>query len=133
MNKKIEEIFDLLNDFNKKHYVFSSEEDNSTIYYNTIIAGITEIILCKSVFKRNKEIVEFLSTVFGLNFPEYVTKNKMLIIGKTVKHFKDIEDIEDIKNNLNKLYEVYSKIMKDDYDNKKLSWQQVIDSIDLSR
>ncbi|SDL09229.1 hypothetical protein [Natronincola ferrireducens] len=133
MNKNIEEVFYSLNEFDEKFNVFNCDENNYTIFYNAMISGLTQLILCKKLFKRNKDIVEFLDKVFNIKYPDYVNKNRALILGRTIRYVSEIDDSESLKAIINKLYEVISKLNNDNYNPDNLSWHDAIKLLDLNR
>jgi len=131
MNKNIQELHEIMEGFNKKFSVYKCENKQDSIYYSILISCISGMILSKKFFKKNKDLLEFLQKHFGINFPEYVAKNRALILGRTIKHFSEIESISEIKDYLNKLYMFIDKVLQEGNDKDVFTWQDAIDIINL--
>ena len=71
-------------------------------YYSIIVATISYISKDRKIFKKNKDLYEFLDKVFDfkIEFKMYVKKNKSILIGKTLQY---------VSNNIEKnQYEKYA-------------------------
>ncbi|WP_346893491.1 hypothetical protein [Clostridium sp. UBA871] len=53
---------------------------------------VSYAIYSKEVFPKNKGIVEFLDTVFGLKYLDYVIKSRSLITARVTRHILSLED-----------------------------------------
>lgn len=129
MNKNIDELFSIMHKFNQKYNVYKSEKD--TILYNILISSISEIILSKKLFLRNKDVADFLEKRFKIVFPDYVYKNRALILGRTIKYFSEFETSSDVKDSLNKIYIFLNDILEENTSSELKTWRDLIDSLNI--
>ncbi len=130
MNKNVQEILNIMESFNQKYEVYICEKPKDSVYYHILIGCVTEIIVSKKVFKGNKEVVEFLDTTMKVTFPNYVGKNRSLILGRTIKHLSQIDSVGQIKDILNKMYNFMNRALSDE-SNEVKDWRDAIDSMNL--
>ena len=72
-------------------------------YYAIIVSTISYMSRDRKIFKRNKDLYEFINKVFNKEYKEYIQKNKSILIGKIINHVSnDIDKIE---------YEKYANIL----------------------
>lgn len=69
------------------------------------------LILSKSIFKKNKEITNFINNIFEIELPLYVTKSRTLMIAKILRVIyadKDDRNKLDsiVKDTISKLEEI---------------------------
>lgn len=57
-----------------------------------LIGALSQLILNKKVFKRNKELETFLKDVFQVTFLEYVLKSRTLILAKVIRIVTDADE-----------------------------------------
>ncbi len=65
--------------------------------------GIVNVLLySKTIFKRNKEVDEFILEIFDIKLPEYVVKSRTLMVARISRIVFDFEkgQIEDKKNKI---------------------------------
>ncbi|MEC5189060.1 hypothetical protein GGQ77_002830 [Geobacillus thermodenitrificans] len=129
MNEEIKDIIERASYFNKKYSVYKTENQEHFIYYFILINCLSEIILSKKYFKRNKDLLTFLDKKFDIKLPDYLESNRSLILGRTVKYIAQIDDIIKIRKYLSIIYKFFS----DDFNNKSdtSDWSSVIDMLNL--
>lgn len=128
MIKEIEELNEQLSLLNQKVHTYQSEKSQNVYYYNALIAGLCQISWSKQLFKHNKDLAEFYNHSFHISFPEYVSKNRALLIGRSIRYFSECNNIHEIKGALNKLYKLVYNINQNKTD---VTWGDVIDSIKM--
>lgn len=73
---------------------------NISIYQ---ILGITsEIILNKNFFKKNLEVVSFIKLIFNIEFKDYITKSRTMIMAKVLKkiYLSDEKELQEYRKSL---------------------------------
>lgn len=63
--------------------LFRNELKNNKVPRYKMIGIVSELLLSKDIFKKNKDIVYFLQDVFGLKYKDYVIKSRTIIMAKT--------------------------------------------------
>ncbi|WP_346867125.1 hypothetical protein [Clostridium sp. UBA1353] len=74
---------------------------------------VSYAIYSKEVFPKNKGIVEFLDTVFGLKYLDYVIKSRSLITARVTRHILSLEDDElrkSVQNIVNYITSMYPEV-----------------------
>jgi hypothetical protein len=130
MNKNLDELLEIMNSFNEKYEIYNCKKPSDTVYFNILISCFSELIISKKFLKRNKDVIEFLQTTLELSFPNYVNKNRSLILGRTIKYLSEIESVSEVKDILNKIYRFMYKMVNDEQSYES-TWQDVIDSLKL--
>lgn len=129
MQSLFDELQEMLSILNEKNEVISVENKKQCIYYYHFVICLSQLILDKKIFKRNKTLVEFLEENYRFEYPEYITKTRMMILGRTIQNIYKISNIEDVKIYLNRTYEIISKL-NDNIDadniNKSEDWIDAI-------
>lgn len=131
MHKNIADMLEIMGLFNDKYNVYKCEEKNEVIYFNILVSCVSEVLMSKIFFKKNKDVLEFLEQNFRIVLPEYVGKNRSLVLGRTIKHFCEIESADEVKDYLNILYKFLREVIKEREGKDKFSWQDAIDIIKI--
>ena len=89
-------------------YEYRSSLRNKEISLFLILGIVSEIILSKEIFKKNKDISLFLKNIFELEFKEYVMKSRTMIMSKTLKkiYSSNEQEIQKYRKNLLNYIEV---------------------------
>ena len=89
-------------------YEYRSSLRNKEISLFLILGIVSEIILSKKIFKKNKDISLFLKNIFELEFKEYVMKSRTMIMSKTLKkiYSSNEQEIQKYRKNLLNYIEV---------------------------
>lgn len=133
MNKHINEIYTTLDLYQAKYNTCKTNTENGLMYYNVLIAILTQLILNKKLFKTNKECMEFLKSTLGFTFANYVEKNKTILIGKVIRQVNEIEDLEIVKNHINNVYRFMEIIIENEDDKDKMCWHDIIMKMSVRR
>ncbi|WP_349764314.1 hypothetical protein [Fusobacterium sp. SYSU M8D902] len=123
-NKRNELILSALNNImNKTNYQNNGELEDIIFF----IGAFSLLIDNKLIFKKNKDLAEFLEKKFEVKFAEYCKKSRPLMIGKTIKHF--IEEKTDPAENINELYRTL--ILFKEGKLNETTWSDIIKNINL--
>lgn len=78
---------------------FLNRLTNNDIDYIDIIGLNVAIIYSKEIFKRNKDISQFLVEIYNINFRPYVMKSRTLIVARITRelHNKTHEELNEIR------------------------------------
>lgn len=128
MEKELNDLREQLNLLNQKALTYPTDKAQNVDYYNSLIAGISQISWSKQLFRYNKDLAEFYSRTFNITFPEYVKKNRALLIGRSIRYFTECTNIHEIKGALNKLFKFIYYINQE---TNEITWADVIDSIEV--
>lgn len=90
--------------FKEKVHKLASINDVSKLKLE-ICSILTVVIISKDFFKYTKDIYPFLKSL-DIEFRDYVFKNRMLLLGKLLKHIMDQELKEQIVFYQKTIYEV---------------------------
>ncbi len=126
MQSLFDDLQAMLVNINENNSVFPTENKKQTIYYYHLIMCLSQLILDKTIFKKNKILVEFLQDNYKFEYPMYITKSRMMILGRTIQNISKVSEIEDIKVFLNRTYESLKKIEKNEDLNKSNDWSDAI-------
>lgn len=74
--------------------IYRNELKNTKIPKYKLIGIMTEIILSKEIFKKNSEISLFLKENFGIDYKNYITKSRTMIVAKTSRIIHNLENNE---------------------------------------
>lgn len=94
--------------------LFRNELKNKSIPKYKIIGIVSELLLSKQIFKRNKDIEKFLKEVFELELKEYLFKSRTLLVSKVIREIMCIENENLYKNKLYKFVQEKINDLKDD-------------------
>lgn len=88
-------------------YEYRSSLKNKEISLFLLLGIVAEIILSKIIFKKNKDISDFLKTVFKIEFKEYIMKSRTIIMAKLLKkiYSSSNQEIQEYRKNLLKYIE----------------------------
>jgi len=132
MNDVFKNIDNMLIDINDKHRIYNFQDKSNITYYNYLIICLSQIILDKKIFKRNKYLIEFMENNYKFEYPEYIKKSRMLILGRTIQLIIKIDNMEDIKIFLNRTYKALSMLNNNELDINKIDdWQDAISRLKL--
>lgn len=110
-------------------FIKNNNEDD-LMARKAITTGILQnLILSRQLFKRNKEIGEFLKNCFDTELSEYMLHSRTMICGKVSRIIYSIDE-EELNNFMSRLYEILIKVAKED-DVKKIDIYDVIRKIEL--
>lgn len=123
-NKRNELILSSLNNIMNKTNYQNNEELEDIIFF---IGAFLLLIDNKLIFKKNKDLAEFLEKKFEIKFAEYCKKSRPLMLGKIVKYF--IEEKTDPAENINELYRIL-KLLEQGKLNE-ITWSDIIKNINL--
>ncbi len=125
MNNILNEIDLMVNKINMDDAKYNN-------YYNILTISLTNLINNKIIFKRNSEVVEFLECNFNFQYPDYVKKTRMLILGRTIQNIYKIKNTNDLKKLVNKSYELLSKASNgEDIKTASKSWSETISKLKI--
>lgn len=120
----------IINEFkrlsDKLDFNYSVEGISEEVFF---IGLMTSLMSNKKIFKKNKDLVDFLSNKFKINFPNYVQKSRPLIIGKSIKQFLENGQEIGYSEELNLLYKFISVLISNEADEN--SWNDIIRNIDI--
>lgn len=71
--------------------LFRNELKNKSVPKYKIIGIVSELLLSRQVFPRNKDIQEFLKEVFSLEFKEYLFKSRTLVVARVTREILIME------------------------------------------
>ncbi|WP_105176837.1 hypothetical protein [Clostridium cagae] len=134
MQPLFDDLQKMLANLNEKNKVISVENKRQTIYYYYFIICLSQLILDKKTFKKNKVLVEFLELNYKFQYPIYITKSRMMILGRTIQNVYKISNIENIKVYLNRTYEILRKLNENnnlDDINKLEDWADAISKMEI--
>lgn len=77
---------------NKFLYRSSLKAKNVPVYQ--MMGIVSEIILSKTLFKRNSDISDFINKVFDIEFKNYVMKSRTMILARTIRLISNSSDVE---------------------------------------
>lgn len=100
-------------------YEYRSSLKNKEISLFLILGIVAEIILSKMIFKKNKDISDFLKTVFKIEFKEYIMKSRTTIMAKLLKKIYSSNEQEIQKYRKNLLNYIESNFYNKENNNKK--------------
>lgn len=126
MERELNDLKEQLSLLNQKALTYPTDKAQNVDYYNFLIAGISQISWSKQLFRYNKDLADFYARTFNITFPEYVKKNRALLIGRSIRHFTECTNIHEIKEALNKLFKFIYYVNQE---TKEVTWADVIDSI----
>ncbi len=97
------------NKYNDYEVVIEKLNSNK-IDYISFMGIASYIIYSKEIFPKNKDIVIFLKTVFGLSYLDYVIKSRSLIAARITRHIleKDKDELSLLVQELIKYIECIS-------------------------
>jgi hypothetical protein len=75
------------------HYYRSELKSKNILRYKTI-GIVSELILSKEVFTRNKDIEFFLKHIFNITYKYYVIRSRTMIIARTTRVIYSSNDEE---------------------------------------
>lgn len=114
INKNIEELLYKYTDIKRK-YILDKCRNNDFEIKRVITIGILQnIILSKQIFKKNKEIGDFLEKNFRILLSGYVLRSRTMICGKVAKYFTQITDEDELNSCMNQLYDTIRKLEKNE-------------------
>lgn len=129
MEKVFSEIEQMLIELNSRDKVFNIDNTKNTKYYNYLTMCLCQLILDKKLFKRNRELLDFLEKVYNFTYPNYVKKSRMMILGKSIQYVSKIDNMEDIKIYLNKSYSYLMHLLREGEIESDLDWETVIETM----
>lgn len=111
-------------------YLKKSSTLNKNILLDKLLflSILIDFISDKEIFKRNKQVADFLDVKLDIKFPEYVKKSRPLLIGKTINHYMKLE-LTSYDNELNIIYKAISNVLNNKDCEK--TWEDVIRKITL--
>lgn len=80
--------------------LYRNELKNKNIPKYKMIGIVTELIYSKSIFKQNKEIFNFVKTVFNYELKDYILKSRTMIVAKVSRIIVNSENINIYKKEL---------------------------------
>lgn len=93
-------------------FLYRSSLKSKDIPVYQMMGIVSELVLSKTVFKKNNDISDFIKKIFGIEFKDYVMKSRTMILARTVRLISTSSDIE---------YQVYRKkllnFIEEYYDN----------------
>lgn len=129
MQSLFDDLQRMLADLNEKDRVFPTENQKQAIFYQYLTMCLSQLILDKKVFKGNKILVEFLETNYKFQYPMYITKSRMMILGRTIQNVSKLSNMDEIKIYLNRTYEILCKLNENkelEDINKSADWSDAI-------
>jgi len=109
-----EKLQDLLNKFFEIKPVLQKTEDllnnENKLRKMVALSILNDLILSKTLFKRNTIVAEFLTNYFNINLTKSSIHSRTLICGKITRHILAIDDEDEVTSFLNIIYKVIIKI-----------------------
>lgn len=98
--------------------LYRNELKNKNIAKYKIVGIVTELIYSKIIFKKNKDIEEFIKDVFNIEFKSYIVRSRSMITSKVVKLIINSENNAEYKNKLINFINLQIEIIKESKDIK---------------
>lgn len=77
-----------------KLVLFRNELKNRNVSRYKLIGIITELIMSKEIFEKNKDISAFMQDIFGVTLKDYILKSRSQIMAYTCRIILSHEDFE---------------------------------------
>jgi len=89
--------------------------NNENCMYKIIVSSIlNDLILSKTLFKRNSMVAEFLVIYFNISLTKTSINSRTIICGKITRYILGIDDEDELTSLLNIIYKVILKIEKNE-------------------
>lgn len=98
--------------------LYRNELKNKNIAKYKIVGIVTELIYSRVIFKKNKDIEEFVKEVFSIECKSYIIKSRGMIASKVVKFIINSESNVEYKNKLINFINLQIEIIKESKDIK---------------
>ncbi|PRR85937.1 hypothetical protein [Clostridium luticellarii] len=123
---ELKSILDNLQNLKNKINQSSDKNNNKLVIF---IGVLLQVVASKKLFKRNKDVAEFLNINFNLEFAEYCKKSRPIMLGKTAKYFLEKTDDYDLNESLNIIYSFIVESLSNTVDD--VNWSNIIKKIKL--
>jgi hypothetical protein len=78
----------------KNLVLYRNELKNSIVPKYKVIGIVVEIVLSKELFKKNSDMIEFLTEILGLNIKKYLLKSRTLVVAHCCRLISKSQDKE---------------------------------------
>ncbi len=104
----------------KELILYRNELKNSIVPRYKITGIVVEIVLSKEIFRRNSDMVDFLTEILGMTVKGYLLKSRTLIVAHCCRLITKSEDKEyvELKKKLYKYIDAQIKRLKEENDIK---------------
>lgn len=104
----------------KELILYRNELKNNIVPRYKIIGIVVEIVLSKEIFRRNSDMVDFLTEILGMSVKGYVLKSRTLIVAHCSRLITKSEGKEyiELKKKLYKYIDTQIKRVKEENDIK---------------
>ncbi len=84
----------------KSLILYRNELKNKQIYKYKLIGIVSELLLSKQIFPKNKDIGEFLESIFNLTYKGYIMKSRTILVAKVVRFIYTNDDVDKYNKDL---------------------------------
>lgn len=111
-------IIDLIDVYTKIHPIINEDDKEleTDVYTQKLLASsiLNNLILSKTVFKKNVYIEKFLKENFDIEMSKSALKSRTLICGKITRYIYSIDNSNQLIDILNTLFSMLLKIQNDE-------------------